>query len=78
MPLENIFTISTDEEFNAMALKTFQVQYNENLVYQEFCRHLGKNVSTVKTLEDIPFLPIEFLNPKSNMWFIYAPDYLYQ
>tara|TARA_R110002050_G_scaffold41842_10_gene101249 strand:- start:6568 stop:7545 length:978 start_codon:yes stop_codon:yes gene_type:complete len=64
MPLENIFTISTEEEFNALALKTFQVQFRENLVYGEFCRHLGKSVSSVKTIEDIPFLPIEFFKSK--------------
>ena len=64
MPLDNIFTISTDEEFNAMALKTFESQFNENLVYQEFCRHLGKNVSSVKSIRDIPFLPIEFFKSK--------------
>ena len=74
MPLENIFTISTDEEFNAMALKTFQVQYNENLVYQEFCHHLGKNVSTVKTLEDIPFLPIEFFKSKKVICGSFTPQ----
>lgn len=74
MPLENIFTISTDEEFNAMTLKTFQVQYHENLVYQEFCRHLGKNVSNVKTLEDIPFLPIEFFKSKKVICGSFTPQ----
>ena len=74
MPLENIFTISTDEEFNAMALKTFQVQFHENLVYQEFCRHLGKNVSSVKTIEDIPFLPIEFFKSKKVICGSFVPQ----
>ena len=74
MPLENIFTISTDEEFNAMALKTFQVQFHENLVYREFCRHLGKNVSSVKTIEDIPFLPIEFFKSKKVICGSFVPQ----
>jgi phenylacetate-coenzyme A ligase PaaK-like adenylate-forming protein len=29
-------------------------------VYQEFCNHLHKNKENVKTLEEIPFLPISF------------------
>ncbi|RAJ13700.1 long-chain-fatty-acid--protein ligase [Arenibacter echinorum] len=74
MPLENIFTISTDEEFNAMALTTFQAQYHENLVYQEFCRHLGKNMSSVKTIEDIPFLPIEFFKSKKVVCGSFRPQ----
>ncbi|MCK0188852.1 acyl transferase [Arenibacter sp. F20364] len=74
MPLETIFTISTDEEFKAMALKTFGVQFRENLVYQEFCRHLGKSVSNVKTIEDIPFLPIEFFKSKKVITGTFTPQ----
>ncbi|MEQ8219086.1 MAG: acyl transferase [Arenibacter sp.] len=74
MPLENIFTISTEEEFNATALTTFRAQYQENLVYQEFCRHLGKNVSSVKIIEDIPFLPIEFFKSKKVICGSFRPQ----
>lgn len=74
MPHNNIFTISTDEEFNALALKTFQDQFHENLVYREFCNHLGKNVSSVKTIEDIPFLPIEFFKSKKVICSSFTPQ----
>ena len=74
MPHDTIFTITTDKEFNAMALKTFQAQFHENLVYREFCGHLGKNVSSVKTIEDIPFLPIEFFKSKKVICGSFTPQ----
>jgi len=77
MPLDNIFTISTDEEFNAMALKTFGIQYQDNLVYQEFCRHLGKNESNVTSIKDIPFLPIEFFKSKKVVCGPFKPQVIF-
>ena len=43
-----------------MALKVFRFQYENNLIYQEFCDFLKTNVQRVKSLEQIPFLPIQF------------------
>ena len=56
----DIFTISTPKQFEKLALKTFRFQYENNLVYKEFCDLLQTNVSKVKSLEQIPFLPIQF------------------
>lgn len=38
----------------------FRYQYDNVLVYQEFCNYLHKNKENVKQIEDIPFLPISF------------------
>jgi len=43
-----------------MALKVFRFQYDNNLVYQEFCQFLKKDKVNVKAIADIPFLPIQF------------------
>ena len=43
-----------------MALKVFRFQYENNLIYQEFCDFLKTDVQRVKSLEQIPFLPIQF------------------
>jgi phenylacetate-coenzyme A ligase PaaK-like adenylate-forming protein len=43
-----------------MALKIFRFQYENNLVYQEFCDLLKTNPQKVKSLHQIPFLPIQF------------------
>ena len=57
---QDIFTISSQKQFEKMALKVFRFQYENNLIYQEFCDFLKTNVQRVKSLEQIPFLPIQF------------------
>jgi phenylacetate-coenzyme A ligase PaaK-like adenylate-forming protein len=56
----DIFTISSQKQFEKIALKVFRFQYENNLVYQEFCDLLKKNPQKVKSLHQIPFLPIQF------------------
>ena len=43
-----------------MALKVFRHQYDHNLVYRQFCDFVKKDKQTVKSLKQIPFLPIQF------------------
>jgi phenylacetate-coenzyme A ligase PaaK-like adenylate-forming protein len=71
----DIFTISSQKQFEKIALKVFRFQYEKNLVYQEFCAFLKIEVSKVKTIHQIPFLPIQFFkshNVVSNNNPIYA------
>ena len=56
----DIFTISNQKQFEKAALKVFRFQYENNLVYREFCDFLKTDVQRVKSLEQIPFLPIQF------------------
>jgi len=57
---QDIFTISSQKQFEKIALKVFRYQYENNLVYQEFCDFLKVEKGNVKSLEQIPFLPIQF------------------
>ena len=56
----DIFTISSQKQFEKIALKVFRFQYENNLVYKEFCDFLKTDVQRVKTIQQIPFLPIQF------------------
>lgn len=56
----DIFTIASKKEFEKIALKVFRFQFDNNIVYQEFCKLLNKNKENVKSLTEIPFLPIQF------------------
>lgn len=47
-----------------MALKIFRFQHENNLVYRQFCDLRKIEVQKIKSLEQIPFLPIQFF--KSN------------
>lgn len=58
--IPDIFSISSKKEFEKTTLKVFRHQYDNNSVYQEFCNLLHKDKQNVKTIKDIPFLPIQF------------------
>lgn len=57
---QDIFTISSQKQFEKIAFKIFRFQYENNMVYQEFCDYLNTDVQKVKSLQQIPFLPIQF------------------
>lgn len=63
--ISDIFSIQNDSEFETKALEIFRFQYQNNLVYQEFCLHLGKTLNKIKKLDEVPFLPIEFFKSKT-------------
>lgn len=56
----DIFSITSSKQFEKIALKIFRYQYDHNLVYNEFCQHLNVEKQQVKSLLQIPFLPIQF------------------
>jgi phenylacetate-coenzyme A ligase PaaK-like adenylate-forming protein len=56
----DIFTISSQKQFEKAALKVFRFQHENNAVYREFCNLLNVDKGSVKSLSQIPFLPIQF------------------
>jgi phenylacetate-coenzyme A ligase PaaK-like adenylate-forming protein len=56
----DIFTISSQKQFEKIALKVFRFQYENNSVYREFCDYLKINKQEIKAIQQIPFLPIQF------------------
>ncbi len=63
--LENkIFEISTQSDFETLSLEVFKYQFELNNIYRDFCILLSKDPHSVKTISDIPFLPIEFFKSK--------------
>ncbi|MCP9198742.1 acyl transferase [Gramella sp. GC03-9] len=64
MLTERIFQISSEQEFNSVCMEVFKFQFENNPVYGQFCRLLGKNPENVRSIKKIPFLPIEFFKTK--------------
>lgn len=60
IPASDIFSISNNKQFEKIALKVFRFQYENNSVYREFCQFLNVEKQQVKSIEQIPFLPIQF------------------
>ncbi|WP_203256046.1 LuxE/PaaK family acyltransferase [Hyunsoonleella ulvae] len=61
---DTIFNISTPSEFEETALAVFNFQFENNKVYRSFCDLLYKHPSDVRTINDIPFLPIQFFKSR--------------
>jgi len=61
----DIFSISNQKQFEKIALKVFRFQYENNSVYNEFCTLMNVKVHEVKSLQQIPFLPIQFFKSHS-------------
>jgi len=50
----------TPADFSGLALETFRYQALENPVYGQYLKFLGCNPADIATIEEIPFMPIEF------------------
>ncbi len=65
-----IYTVN-ESSFPDIALKLFAFQVANNPIYQSFVRQLGISVEKVRSLEDIPYLPISFFKTheiKTGKW----------
>ncbi|MBS1530200.1 MAG: acyl transferase [Bacteroidetes bacterium] len=57
---EQIFLINSQQQFTDAALQVFRFQAENCAVYKEFITNLDVNPAKVKSVEEIPFLPISF------------------
>ncbi|HEK20075.1 MULTISPECIES: acyl transferase [unclassified Mucilaginibacter] len=62
---QQVFSISNEEQFLAAALQVFRYQAENNIVYKQFVDGLGVDVAAVTSIEQIPFLPVEFFKAHS-------------
>lgn len=69
----HIFRLQSEADFEQTALRIFRFQYENNPVYQSYCQHLNINKEEVKTLCDIPFLPISFFKTHEVKTTIFKP-----
>ena len=60
----DVFSIRSEEEFNACAVGLFKYQYENNYVYHQFCRLTSFTGTDIPHYTKINFLPIELF--KSN------------
>ncbi len=61
---DKVFNISFDVEFNQLTLDVFRYQAGNNIVYKEYLKYLNVDVSSINSIQDIPFLPIQFFKSK--------------
>lgn len=58
--IDSIFCISSADEFQKAAIDIFRFQAKENEIYHRFITSLKIKTEQVNTVQQIPFLPIEF------------------
>jgi phenylacetate-coenzyme A ligase PaaK-like adenylate-forming protein len=57
---DSVFKIKDDIDFLNISMKIFEIQRNNNPVYKYFIDSLGIDSLLIKSVADIPFLPVEF------------------
>lgn len=73
---ERIFQV-TDDNFDALCLEIFQFQARNCSLYAAFLDGLGINPSRVETLDEIPFLPVEFFKSHKIVSKAGVPDMIF-
>jgi phenylacetate-coenzyme A ligase PaaK-like adenylate-forming protein len=66
----DIYSVN-DRSFADIALQVFHFQAKNNSVYREYLNHLHVDVAAVRSVADIPFLPISFFKEqlvKTGAW----------
>lgn len=57
---QKVFAITNEKQFSSIALEVYQFQFNNNLVYGDYCKAVRRTPDLVKEVTQIPFLPISF------------------
>ncbi len=57
---EDIFSSLSENDFERVALDIYRLQFEKNKVYNTYASAMGKTPANVKSLTDIPFLPVSF------------------
>ncbi|MEP6466930.1 MAG: acyl transferase, partial [Parafilimonas sp.] len=53
-------TFQDNIDFDSLSKELFVYQYQQNKVYKQWCAHLNTDISKIKLLQQVPFLPISF------------------
>jgi phenylacetate-coenzyme A ligase PaaK-like adenylate-forming protein len=72
-----IFTVN-DQGFEPLALEVFRFQYHNNPVYHEYVNALQVNVQEVRSVVQIPFLPIRFFKSHAVKATVFEPVAIFE
>ena len=61
---EKIFDIKNHSEFKKQCLDIYNFQYENNMIYQNYCNMICEDPTDVNEINKIPFLPISFFKTK--------------
>ena len=61
---EKVFDIKNHSEFKKQCLDIYNYQYENNIVYQNYCNMICEDPTEINEINKIPFLPISFFKTK--------------
>jgi hypothetical protein len=64
----------SNANFDDLALEVFAYQYKYNAFYQRYCSLIGKEISKISSIKDIPFLPIQFFKNQKIQTESWTPE----
>ncbi len=64
--------------FTEIALEVFRFQYNNNVVYRQFCTVLNIQETSISTIEKIPYLPIAFFKTHIVTTTAFSPQVVFE
>ncbi|MFN0081256.1 MAG: acyl transferase [Ferruginibacter sp.] len=67
-----------DQNFEGVALQVFNFQYLNNPTYKNYCDILKVRPATIKDIEKIPFLPIQFFKSKEIKTMEFDPAVIFE
>jgi len=76
--VNNIFSLTTPQEFDRQCLELFRFQYEENPVYRRWCQLTGADPAAVKTPASIPALPISFFKTHPVTTTRFSPEQVFE
>lgn len=76
--MKDIFQIKSEADFKQKCLETFQYQYENVEVYRNFVDFLKINPSNIRTIKEIPFLPLEIFKNHQILDKNFSTDLFFQ
>ena len=61
---DSLQLIKNEDDFETLALEVFQYQFQNNEVYSEFVKSLNISPEKIKSIYEIPFLPVEIFKTR--------------
>jgi phenylacetate-coenzyme A ligase PaaK-like adenylate-forming protein len=74
---DKIFT-AEPADFEQLALEIFHFQYNHNPVYQQYVKALSIVGRNVRSIDKIPFLPIQFFKTQEIRTTVFEPQVIFE
>jgi hypothetical protein len=72
-----IFKVN-NESFEELALDIFRFQYYNNSVYRAYCDIIGKDLSEIRKITQIPFLPVSFFKSRIITTTEFVPQAIFE